>query len=76
MSSFDLVGTSAPKPFPKWLPPAGGLLAALLVAIFVNRLPFVHTLSPAEILGLDKAKARARATSLIGLVGLSGFEAH
>lgn len=52
MSSFDLVGTSAPKPFPKWLPPAGGLLAALLVAIFVNRLPFVHTLSPAEILGL------------------------
>jgi NitT/TauT family transport system ATP-binding protein len=35
-----------------------------------------NVLLPAEILGLDKAKARARATSLIGLVGLSGFEAH
>jgi NitT/TauT family transport system ATP-binding protein len=35
-----------------------------------------NVLLPAEILRLDKAKARARATSLIGLVGLSGFEAH
>jgi NitT/TauT family transport system ATP-binding protein len=35
-----------------------------------------NVLLPAEILGLDKAKARARATSLIDLVGLSGFEAH
>jgi hypothetical protein len=52
MSTFDLVGTSAPKPFPKWLPLAGGLLAALLVATFVSRLPLVHTLSPAEALGL------------------------
>lgn len=52
MSTFDLVGASAPKPFPKWLPPASGLLAALLVATFVSRLPLVHTLSPAEILAL------------------------
>ncbi len=52
MSTFDLVGTFAPKPFPKWLPLAGGLLAALTVATFVSRLPLVHTLSPAEILGL------------------------
>ena len=35
-----------------------------------------NVLLPAEILRLDKAKARARATSLIDLVGLSGFEAH
>jgi NitT/TauT family transport system ATP-binding protein len=31
-------------------------------------------LLPAEILGLDKAKARVRALHLIDLVGLSGFE--
>ena len=35
-----------------------------------------NVLLPAEILRLDKAKARVRATSLIDLVGLSGFEAH
>jgi NitT/TauT family transport system ATP-binding protein len=35
-----------------------------------------NVLLPAEILGLDKANARARATSLIDLVGLSGFEAN
>jgi hypothetical protein len=52
MSTFDLIGTFAPKPFPKWLPLAGGLLAALTVATFGSRLPLVHTLSPAEILGL------------------------
>jgi NitT/TauT family transport system ATP-binding protein len=33
-----------------------------------------NVLLPAEILGLDKAKARARALYLIDLVGLSGFE--
>jgi NitT/TauT family transport system ATP-binding protein len=33
-----------------------------------------NVLLPAEILGLDKAKARARAMHLLGLVGLSGFE--
>jgi NitT/TauT family transport system ATP-binding protein len=33
-------------------------------------------LLPAEILRLDKAKARARAMYLIDLVGLSGFEAR
>jgi len=52
MSTFDLIGTSAPKPFPKWLPLAGGLVGALLVATFESQLPLVHTLSPAEILGL------------------------
>jgi hypothetical protein len=52
MNAFDLIGTSAPKPFPKWLPSAGGLLAAALVASFVSRPPLVHTLSPAEILVL------------------------
>lgn len=52
MSTFDLVGSSAPKPFPKWLPPAGGLLAAAPVASFVSLPPLVHTLSPGEILGL------------------------
>ena len=31
-------------------------------------------LLPAEILGLDKAKSRARAMHLLGLVGLGGFE--
>jgi len=52
MNAFDLLETSAPRPFPKWLPPAGGLLAAGLVAAFVSHLPLVHTLSPGEILGL------------------------
>ena len=33
-----------------------------------------NVLLPAEILGLDKAKARARAMRLVNLVGLSGFE--
>jgi NitT/TauT family transport system ATP-binding protein len=33
-----------------------------------------NVLLPAEILGLDKASARARAMQLLGLVGLSGFE--
>jgi len=52
MNAFDLVGTSAPRPFPRWLPPAGGLFAAGLVAAFVSHLPLVHTLSPGEILGV------------------------
>ena len=52
MNAFDLVETSAPKPSPRWLPPAVGLLAAGLVAAFVSQLPLVHTLSPGEILGL------------------------
>jgi hypothetical protein len=52
MSAFDLLGTSATKSFPKWLPPAGGLLAAALVASFLSHPPLVHTLSPGEILGL------------------------
>jgi hypothetical protein len=52
MSTFDFVGTSARQPFPKWLAPAGGLFAAVLVATFVSHLPLIHTLSPAEILGL------------------------
>jgi hypothetical protein len=52
MSAFDLLGTSAPRPFPKWLPSAAGLFAAGQVAAFVIRLPLVHTLSPGEILGL------------------------
>jgi NitT/TauT family transport system ATP-binding protein len=33
-----------------------------------------NVLLPAEILGLDKASARARAMHLLELVGLSGFE--
>jgi NitT/TauT family transport system ATP-binding protein len=33
-----------------------------------------NVLLPAEILGLDKARSRARALDLIELVGLSGFE--
>jgi NitT/TauT family transport system ATP-binding protein len=33
-----------------------------------------NVLLPAEILGLDRAKSRARAIHLIDLVGLSGFE--
>jgi len=33
-----------------------------------------NVLLPAEILGLDKAKSRARALDLINLVGLGGFE--
>ena len=49
MNAFDLVGTSAPRPFPKWLPHVGGLLAAAFVASFVSHLPLVHTLSPGEI---------------------------
>src|SRR5258708_22899412 len=38
MNTHDLVGNSAPKPFPK-LPPVGGLLAAGAVASSVCRLP-------------------------------------
>src|SRR5260370_260865 len=33
-----------------------------------------NVLLPAEILGLDKTKARARAMHLLTLVGLTGFE--
>ncbi|HJZ77891.1 MAG TPA: ABC transporter ATP-binding protein, partial [Vicinamibacterales bacterium] len=33
-----------------------------------------NVLLPAEILGLDKTKARARAMHLLNLVGLAGFE--
>ena len=33
-----------------------------------------NVLLPAEILGLDKTKARARAMYLLNLVGLAGFE--
>jgi hypothetical protein len=47
-----LLGTSAPKPLRKWLPPVGGLLAAGLLVSFVCRLPLVHTLSLGEIAGL------------------------
>jgi hypothetical protein len=52
MNAFDPLETSAFKPFPRWLPPAGGLFAAGLVAAFVSHLPLVHTLSPGEIIGL------------------------
>ena len=51
MNTFDLVGTSAPRPLPKWLPLAGGLVAAAVVASFVCRWPLVHSLSLGELLG-------------------------
>ena len=51
MSTFDLVGTPAPRPVPKWLPSVGGLLAASVVAFFVCRWPQVHSLSVGELLG-------------------------
>jgi len=53
MNAFDLVGTSAPRPFPRWLLPAAGLLAAVFIAAFVNQLPHVYTLSPGEIFVLS-----------------------
>jgi hypothetical protein len=51
MSAFDLVGTSAPRPLPKWLPPIGGLLVGAVVASLVCRLPFSHSLSLRELIG-------------------------
>lgn len=50
MNTFDLVGTSAPRPLPKWLPQIGGLVAAGLVASFVCRLP-LHSFSLGELVG-------------------------
>src|SRR3954453_12349294 len=38
------------------------------------RTVFDNVLLPAEILGLDRARARTRAMDLLNLVGLSGFE--
>ncbi len=52
MNAMASAEISAPRPLPKWLPPAGGLLAAGLTAFFVNHLPNVYTLSLREILGL------------------------
>ena len=52
MSTFDLVGTSAPRPVPQWLPPIGGLLAATLVACFACSWPAVHSLSPRDLIGV------------------------
>ena len=51
MNSFDLVGTSAPKSLPIWVPPAGGLVGAAIVAFFVCRWPLVHSLSLGELIG-------------------------
>lgn len=51
VNTFDLVGTSAPRPLPKWLPPTGGLLVAAVVASFVCRWPVVHSLSLRELIG-------------------------
>ena len=52
MTAFDLVGTSAPKAAPKWLPPAAGLVAAAFVAFFVCPWPVVHSLNPQTLIGI------------------------
>jgi hypothetical protein len=51
VSTFDLVGTSAPRPVPQWLPPIGGLGAATVVACFACRWPVVHSLSTRDLIG-------------------------
>jgi hypothetical protein len=51
MNAFDLIGASAPRPLPKWLPQVGALLAAGTVALFACRLPPLHTISWGELIG-------------------------
>src|SRR5579862_3285687 len=52
VNALDLVGTSAPKPVRGWLPPAGGLLVAAVVAFFVCPWPVVHSLTPGALIGI------------------------
>jgi hypothetical protein len=56
MSTFDLVGASAPRPLPRWLPPTGGLLAAGGIAALVCGLPPFHSLSLAELIASAVAR--------------------
>ncbi len=50
--NLDLVGTSALKPVPRWLPPAGGLFAAAVVAFFVCPWPVGHSLTLGALVGI------------------------
>jgi hypothetical protein len=50
MNSFDLVGVSARRRLPRWLPPIGGLLAAGLVVFLLYPLPRPHSLSPEQLI--------------------------
>ena len=51
MNAFHLAGASAPRPPLKWLPQVAALLAAGAVALFVCRLPLLHTVSWGELIG-------------------------
>ena len=51
MNAFHLAGASAPRPLLKWLPQVAALLAAGAVALFVCRLPLLHTVSWGELIG-------------------------
>ena len=71
MNAFDLVGASAPRQLPKWMPPIGGLIAAVLVACLVCRLPLVHTLSWGEL--IRSSVECVLAVFLAGAVGTWGL---
>jgi hypothetical protein len=51
MSALSLLGASEPRPFTRWLPPIAGLVAGGTVATIVCRLPLVHSLSWAGLVG-------------------------
>jgi len=49
MNAFEPAST--PRPLPRWLPQAAGLLAAAFVAFWVSRWPLFRTLSLGELIG-------------------------
>jgi len=53
---FDLVGASASRPFPRWIPPVLALFAASVVAYFECRLPLTRSLSWGELIALTVAR--------------------
>jgi hypothetical protein len=49
MDTLEGIGASSPKSIPRWVPSAGGLLVAAVVASLLCRVPHVRSLSWAEL---------------------------
>jgi len=74
MNTLDLVGHSAPKPFPKCLPSVGGLFAAGAVASLICRLP-LPLLVACGLLGATAASLSAVfLTSAVTVWGLGTIQ--